>query len=177
MSGGGVRPPSAEELAERFGGGVLAASGPEPVEDPFLIGPLVVEGDLDPDTSSFTWVFSVGTERRSVRIEMYPQASGLGLAHGLDVTLLAMGHEGPARPVTLPVTIDGVVHDFHGTSVGTGFAVHKVVAGMAVTLFFSDGWPHDEQVSLQRLEGPELDAMLMRGMTVLREGRPPQCNG
>jgi hypothetical protein len=164
-------------LADRFGGGVLAASGPEPVEGPFVLGPLVVEGDLDPDTSSFTWVFWVGAERRSVRIEMYPQSSGLGLAGGLHVTLEAMGHEGPARPVTLPVAIDGVVHDFYGTSVGNGAAAEKVVAGMAVAMFFFDGLPHGERVSLQTLEGPELDAMLMRGMTVLQEGQPPSRDG
>ena len=105
-----VRPPAATELAESLDMGLLVVVGPEPVEGPFVIGPLVRAAEQWPPSHSpaFTWVFWSGPNRRSVRIE--------GVQ--LQPLIRSYGHEGPAKPTTLRIPIDGVPFDFHGERVG-----------------------------------------------------------
>jgi hypothetical protein len=157
-----VRPPTAEALVERFGGGILAVVGPEPVEVPFLVGPLVREGGPEgPLVSSFTWTFRAGADLRSVRIEMYTE-------HISDVAsqargwFQALGYDGPITPRTLPITIDGVPHSFSGESANEAVVVQGVVDGITTVVILDDGWPLDQGLNFARLEGDELDAMLSR---------------
>jgi len=53
-----VRPPAATELAESLDMGLLVVVGPEPVEGPFVIGPLVRAAEQWPPSHSpaFTWL-------------------------------------------------------------------------------------------------------------------------
>jgi hypothetical protein len=149
-------------LAERFDTGLLAVVGPEPVEGPFVVGPLVRDGEQQPTFEpAFTWVFWAGPDRRSVRIEMYPDPTDIEGVQ-LQPLLRSHRHEGPGEPTSFSITIDGAPFDFHGESVGDGVAVQGVVEGTGVELWFFDGWPREVQIVLGWRVGPDLDPLLVQ---------------
>jgi hypothetical protein len=165
-----VRLPTAAELAARFGSGLLAVVGPEPVMGPWIIGPLVNEAERPkqpPLIDGFSWEYWAGPDLRSVRIDLMPDPRGVDPGY-FQAMLKSYGHEGTAAPETLPVVVDGVRSSFHGERVGEGVIVLAVVAGVEIEIRFMDGWPLDEALSLEHREGEALDALL-----VLENRRPP----
>jgi hypothetical protein len=168
-------------LVRRFGNGMLAVVGPEPVEGPWVIGPLV-GGETEFGYDVFEWQFWAGPDVRAVRIETYAEpVPGPPLSTGRALWA-CNGHDGPTSPATLPVTIDQVPHCFAGESAEGDLAVMQSVSGTTILVVLED-WPLDQALSLATREGAELDALLTGGQEVpdrvqaAREGRTSEGFG